>query len=101
MGKEIVGNEEPPSRGIKRKASECNILVGKDREGHWVVKDQAGLHGGIFVDRAQALKYAMRDIADRMQAVIMVPGILELDWSGPQPALARNAPAPVRMFRAA
>jgi hypothetical protein len=97
MDKEIVGNEEPPSCGT----SDCNILVGKDREGHWVVKDQAGLHGGIFVDRAQALKYAMRDIADRMQAVIMVPGILELDWGGPQTALARHAPARARMSRAA
>ena len=101
MDKETFGNEEPPSCAKKRKASECNILVGKDREGHWVVKDQAGLHGGIFVDRAQALKYAMHDIADRMQAVIMVPGILELDCGGPQPALARDAPAQVQMSRAA
>ncbi len=87
MNKEI-DIAEPPSCGT----ADCNILVGKDREGHWVVRDQAGLHGGIFIDRAQALKFAMRDIADRMQAVIMVPGILELDWGAGRPALARHAP---------
>ena len=52
-------------------------------------KIQKGLRGGIFVDRAQALKYAMHEITDRMQAVIMVPGILELDMSGPNLAMAR------------
>jgi hypothetical protein len=77
---------EPPSRYN----SQSCFLVGKDSQGHWVVKDQKGLRGGLFVDRAQALKYAMHEIADRMQAVIMVPGILELDMSGPSPALARS-----------
>ena len=76
---------EPPSRS----SSQSCFLVGKDSHGHWVVKDQKGLRGGIFVDRAQALKYAMHEIADRMQAVIMVPGILELDMSGSAPATAR------------
>ncbi len=97
MHKQITGSEEPPSRG----PSQPSILVGKDREGHWVVKDQAGLHGGIFVDRAQALKYAMREIADRVQAVIMVPGILELDWGGPHRALAGVAPRGPGLSRAA
>jgi hypothetical protein len=76
---------EPPSRD----GSQSCFLVGKDNQGHWVVKDQKGLRGGIFVDRAQALKYAMHEIADRMQTVIMVPGILELDMSGPNHALAQ------------
>jgi hypothetical protein len=76
---------EPPSRNG---AQSC-ILVGKDRQGHWVVKDQKGLRGGIFVDRARALKYAMHEITNRMQAVIIVPGILELDIGTPAPAVAR------------
>lgn len=101
MDKHIAGNEEPPSRSERNTSSNCNILVGKDREGHWIVRDQAGLHGGIFVDRAQALKYAMREIADRMQAVILVPGILDLDCDGPRPALARSAPHQGRPSRAA
>jgi hypothetical protein len=40
------------------------------------------LCGGLFVDRVQALKFAMFENGNRPQAVIMVPGILELDLSG-------------------
>ncbi len=75
MDKLHNGEGEPPSRN----GSQSCFLVGKDSRGHWVVKDPNGLRGGIFVDRAQALKYAMHEITDRMQAVIMVPGVLELD----------------------
>lgn len=76
---------EPPSRN----GSQSCFLVGKDSRGHWVVKDPKGLRGGIFIDRAQALKYAMHEIANRIQAVIMVPGVLELDMSGPDVVMAR------------
>jgi hypothetical protein len=41
----------------------------------------SGLCGGLFVDRAEALKFAMFENGNRPQAVIMVPGILELDMS--------------------
>jgi hypothetical protein len=69
---------EPPS------ASNSNaslFLIGKNSRGHWVVQDQKGLCGGLFVDRAEALKFAMFENGHRPQAVIMVPGILELDMS--------------------
>jgi hypothetical protein len=79
------GKGEPPSHN----RSQSCFLVGKDSRGHWVVKDPKGLRGGIFIDRAQALKYAMHEIADRIQAVIMVPGVLELDMSGPDLVTAR------------
>jgi hypothetical protein len=69
--------EPPSSNGMKPSL----FLVGKDRNGHWVVRDQSGLRGGLFVDRAEALKYAMFENGRRPQAVIMVPGILELDMS--------------------
>ena len=76
------------------------FLVGRNSRGNWVVQDQNGLRGGLFVDRAEALKFAMFENGKRPQAVIMVPGILELDMSGKpgasdqadaQPALARAA----------
>ena len=68
---------EPPS-------SRTSLLsrlfrVGRDSRGNWVVQDQQGLCGGLFVDRVQALKFAMFENGNRPQAVIMVPGILELD----------------------
>jgi hypothetical protein len=43
------------------------------------VQDQEGLRGGLFVGQAEALKFAMFENGNRPQAVIMVPGILELD----------------------
>jgi hypothetical protein len=57
----------------------CSWLIGKDRNGHWVVRDQSGQHGGMFVDRAEALHFVMFETARHPQAVSMVPGILELD----------------------
>jgi len=70
--------DEPPS------TSRANSLfrVGKNSRGHWVVQDQSGLCGGLFVDRAEAVKFAMFENGNRPQAVVMVPGILELDMSG-------------------
>jgi len=68
------------------------FLIGRDREGHWVVRDLKGLRGGLFVGRTEALKYALFENGNRPQSVVMVPGILELDMgSGRQaaaPALA-------------
>jgi hypothetical protein len=54
-------------------------LVGRNIDGEWVVRDQTGLHGGIFVDRAEAIRFAMFETGQRPQAVVMVAGILELD----------------------
>ena len=63
------------------------FLIGKDSRGNWVVQDKQGICGGLFVNRAEALKFAMFENGNRPQAVIMVPGIFELDMSsktGPQ-----------------
>ena len=49
--------KEPPS-SYSQLASSL-FLIGKDSQGHWVVQDKKGLHGGLFVDRAQALKFAL------------------------------------------
>jgi hypothetical protein len=57
------------------------FLVGKDSQGHWVARDQSGLCGGLFVGRAEALKFAMAENGNCPQAVVMVPGVLELDLS--------------------
>jgi len=57
-------------------------LVGKNSRGQWVVRERDGLCGGLFVSRAEAVKYAMYETGRRPQAVIMVPGILELNLNG-------------------
>jgi hypothetical protein len=70
---------EPPSASCSNSPL---FLIGKNSRGNWVVQDQRGLCGGLFVDRAEALKFAMFENGNRPQAVIMVPDVLELDMSG-------------------
>ena len=84
---------EPPS--FSRPDSSL-FLIGKNSRGQWVVQDQRGLRGGLFVDRVEALKFAMFENGNRPQAVIMVPGVLELDMSrkpgAGEPASERQPP---------
>ena len=89
--------DKPPSSSCSNSSL---FMIGRNSRGNWVVRDQKGLCGGLFVDRAEAVKFAMFENGHRPQAVIMVPGILELDMSGKpgasdqgdaQPALARAA----------
>jgi hypothetical protein len=54
-------------------------LVGKDKEGRWVVRDPSGLHGGVFADRTAALHFAL--LENGRHAAIMLPGSLELDMA--------------------
>jgi hypothetical protein len=80
---------EPPSTRLCSRSS--LFMIGKDSGGHWVVQDQQGLRGGLFVDRTEALKFALFENGNRPQAVIMVPGILELNMSGEQHRAERPA----------
>ena len=70
---------EPPS--TRSSLLSRLFRVGKDSHGNWVVQDQQGLCGGLFVDRAEALRFALFENGHRPQAVVMVPGILELDMN--------------------
>jgi hypothetical protein len=58
------------------------FLVGKDSRGRWVAQKQYGLTGGLFVNRAAAVKFALLENGHRPEAVITVPGVFELDMSG-------------------
>jgi hypothetical protein len=52
--------------------------IGKDGQGNWVVKGPQGKYGGLFVNRAAALKFAMFE-SGHPHAAVMVPGIWELN----------------------
>jgi hypothetical protein len=84
-----MGQKEPPSSS--RSSSEL-FLIGKDSRGNWVVQDQRGLRGGLFVNRNEALKFALFENGNRPQAVIMVAGGLELNMSGKPLAYAPASP---------
>src|SRR6516165_8482631 len=66
---------EPPS---------CSsvFMIGQDSRGNWVVRDQSGLRGGLFVGRAQALRYVRDEAGDHPRAIVMISGAFELDTSG-------------------
>jgi hypothetical protein len=86
---------EPPSAsGLTR----APFLIGKNRRGNWVVQDTSGLRGGLFVDQAQALKFAMWENGNCPQAVIMVPGGLELDMSAKPHASEHSADNPLAIL---
>ena len=65
--------KEPPS------PAHSLFFIGRNSRGNWVVQDQAGARGGLFVDRSEALRFAMFENGNHPQAVVMVPGIFELD----------------------
>lgn len=46
-----------------------------------MVQDQYHLRGGLFIDHAEALRFALFENGNQPQAVVMVPGVLELDMS--------------------
>lgn len=86
---------EPPSPGSCPRSQ--LFFIGRDSRGHWVAQDQQHRCGGLFVDRTQALRFALVENGNRPHAVIMVPGIFELDMSGTaatarQPAANADAP---------
>ena len=58
------------------------FTVGQNRGGNWVVRDQKGVCGGLFVSRDAALRFVRAENAYRPQAVVMVSGNLELDMTG-------------------
>jgi hypothetical protein len=55
------------------------FMVGRDRRGNWVVQDQKGMRGGLFVNREAALRYVRSENGFIPQAVVMVSGGVELD----------------------
>jgi len=63
------------------------FTIGQDRRGNWVVKDQKGLCGGLFVDRDAALRFVRAGNGYRPQAVVMVSEVIELEMSGNRGAL--------------
>jgi hypothetical protein len=85
---ESLGSCEPPLRSLSKSSL---VFIGKDSHGNWVVRDQAGLFGGLFVNRSEALRFAMLENGDRPRAVVLVPGGLEFSIKGAPKAVANDA----------
>jgi hypothetical protein len=66
---------EPPSSST----ASTIVFIGKNRRGQWVAQEQNGLYGGLFVNRAQALKYALAQNGHHPETIIELPREIELD----------------------
>jgi len=66
---------EPPSC---RSASQI-VFIGRDNRGRWIAQEQNGLYGGLFVNRAQAIKYALFENGHHPETIIELSRELELD----------------------
>jgi hypothetical protein len=69
---------EPPS---------CNsastiTFIGRNNRGNWVAQEQHGRYGGLFVNRAQALKYALFENGHHPETIVEMARNIELDIGG-------------------
>jgi hypothetical protein len=77
----VEAKRVPARLGHPIRSEDSLFLVGRNDHGNWVARNQSGLRGGLFVGRADALKFALSQNGNRPEAVIMVAGALELDMS--------------------
>jgi hypothetical protein len=74
-------------------------MIGQDSHDNWVVRDQSGLRGGLFVGRAEALRYVRDEAGNHPRAIVMVNGAFELDTSGRRPPMLHQSSVEGRHVR--
>jgi hypothetical protein len=71
------------------------VLIGQNSRGQWVAQEQNGLFGGLFVNRAQAVKYALSENGHHPETIVELSREIELDTDHKRfpsdPALIANA----------
>jgi hypothetical protein len=73
--------EEPPSCN----SSSAIVFIGKNSRGNWVAQEQNGLYGGLFVNREQAVRYALFENGHHPETIVDLSREIELDMSGKLP----------------
>ena len=79
---------EPPSCS----SLSAIVYIGMNKRGQWVAQEQNGLYGGLFVSRAQAVKYALFENGHHPEAIIELARDIELDM-GSAPVSSGAVPA--------
>jgi hypothetical protein len=69
---------EPPSC----RSLSSIIFIGRNKRGQWVAQQQNGLYGGLFVSRAQAVKYALFENGHHRETIVELAREVELDMGG-------------------
>jgi hypothetical protein len=78
---------EPPSCS----SASTITLIGKNSRGNWVAQEQNGLYGGLFVNRAEAFKYALFENGHHPETIVELPCGIELDLNGsPRAGISRS-----------
>jgi hypothetical protein len=72
---------EPPSCST----ASAIVFIGRDSRGNWVAQQQNGLYGGLFVCRAEAIKYALSENGHRPETIVELSREIELDMNGRLP----------------
>jgi hypothetical protein len=67
------------------------IFIGRNSRGHWIAQEQNGRFGGLFVNRAQAFKYALFENGHHPETIVELSREIELDMGGKLPASDRIA----------
>ena len=73
---------EPPSCS----SASPIVFIGKNSRGDWVAQEQNGLYGGLFVNRAQAIKYALFENGHHPETIVELAREFELDMGGKLPS---------------
>jgi hypothetical protein len=79
---------EPPSCS----SASTIVFIGKNKRGNWVAQEQNGLYGGLFVNRAQAVKYALFENGRHPETIVELSREIELDIGG-KPSSSDQKPA--------
>ncbi len=61
------------------------VFIGRNSRGNWVVQERSGLFGGLFVNRAQAVRYALFENGHHPETIVELERIIELDMGGKCP----------------
>jgi hypothetical protein len=77
---------EPPSCSG---AAPTIVFIGQNNRGQWVAQEQNGLYGGLFVNRAQAVKYALFENGHHPETIVELSRKIELE-PGAASLLARR-----------
>jgi hypothetical protein len=75
QGDSIMKQTEPPPR------SSSLVFIGRNSRGNWVAQEQNGLFGGLFINRAEAFRYALFENGHHPEAIMAAPSTLELDMT--------------------
>ena len=80
---------EPPSCS----SSSPIVFIGRNSRGQWVAQEQNGLYGGLFINRAQAVKYALFENDHHPETIVELSREIELDMGGKLPSSDHPTPA--------